>query len=239
MLQLHLYNVVIQSKITPTTIEMYLCSAEKKRKNSFQRLYQWKVGFKRNKISSWGFADTDLLCLVWPASFIATFCPFVTACILAHVLPLWKLQLCHTSRSMLEELTLPHKGIHSLWQDGGRGFGNRDPCFRRRWPWRHSLCRSSGEVRSSTTAWWRTSGSSAPLRGEPQPWRSYSQWPQSHPSSAAPGGDMNSGTLIIHFYLPPSSISYFQMVVDTVHMQMDTFTGYCFYISYNWSEAVG
>lgn len=100
--------------------------------------------------------------------------------------------LCGILKAVLVGLTLPRRGIRSLWPGGGRGSGSRDRCFRRRWPWRRSLCRSWGEARSSTTAWWQTPGSSALLRGELRPWRSYSQWPRSHPSSAAPGGRKNT-----------------------------------------------
>ena len=106
--------------------------------------------------------------------------------------------LCEIFKAVLVGLTLPRRGIRSLWPGGGRGSGSRDRCFRRRWPWRRSLCRSWGEARSSTTAWWQTPGSSALLRGELRPWRSYSRWPRSHPSSAAPGGRKN--TVLIYIY---------------------------------------
>lgn len=85
-----------------------------------------------------------------------------------------------------EALTLPGRGIHSLWPDGERGSGSRDWCRRKRWPWPRSLCRPAGGWRSSTTAWWQRRGSSAPPHGEPRPWRSYSQWLRSRPSAAAP-----------------------------------------------------
>lgn len=91
---------------------------------------------------------------------------------------------CFTSNRVW--LTPPGRGICSPGPGGVHGSESPWLCCHRRWPWHRSPCRSCGGVESSRTAWWQTLGSSALLRDGPQPWRSYSLWPRSPPSSVAP-----------------------------------------------------